>query len=63
MKKAYYKLAYGGSASITEHRDGSATLVFCSGYTREERTYRSKEIAKRVMSRWCDGFYREVEQA
>ena len=63
MKTTRYKLAYGGTASIPEHRDGTATLVFCSGFTREERTYKSKAIAKRVMSRWCDGCYREEGRA
>lgn len=62
MKRTIYKLTYGGRASITEYRDGRARLVFCAGYTRVEKTYKNKAIAKRVMSRWCDGFYWEVGQ-
>lgn len=60
MRKTYYTTAYGGTASITEHRDGTATLVVCAGFARETVRCKSKTSAKRTLSRRCDGFYREV---
>lgn len=59
--KTYYKLAYGGTASITEHRDGTATLTFADHLGRRTRTKcKSKTSAKRTLSRQTDGFYTEV---
>ena len=60
MRKTYYKTAYGGTASITEHRDGSATLTVAVGMSREKVKCKSVTSAKRALSRRCDGFYREV---
>lgn len=60
MKMTYYKTAYNGRASITEHRDGTATLVVAAGYSREEVRCKSVTSAKRALSRRCDGFYQEV---
>ena len=60
MRKTYYKTSYDGTASITEHRDGTATLVVCAGLVRETVRCKSVTSAKRALSRRCDGFYREV---
>lgn len=60
MNKTYYKDIYGGTASITEHKDGSATLVVCVKGNRERVKCKSKTSAKRALSRRCDGFYWEV---
>lgn len=59
--KRYYKTAYGGTASITEHRDGTATLVVAGRMDREKVKCKSVTSAKRALSRRCDGFYREVK--
>lgn len=60
MSKTYYKLMYGGTASITEHRDGTATLVTAYMGNRKRTKCKSKTSAKRTLSRYCDGFYTEV---
>lgn len=60
LRKTYYKTAYDGTASITEHRDGTATLVVAVGMVREKVRCKSVTSAKRALSRRCDGFYREV---
>lgn len=62
MKK-YYKTAYDGTASITEHKDGTATLVVAAGMVREEIKCKSMTSAKRTLSRRCDGVYWEVKRA
>ena len=63
MAKTFYELAYGGTASIQEHRDGTATLRMTSTYGKiERRVCKSVTSAKRTLSRWTDGFYREREQ-
>lgn len=60
--KRYYKTAYDGTASITEHRDGTATLVVCGRFGQVEERVRCKTVtsAKRALSRRCDGFYKET---
>lgn len=56
MKK-YYRDFYGASASITEHRNGTATLVvFCAG-KRERKTYKSVRGAKIAMGKSSDGWW------
>lgn len=41
--KTFYKLAYGSTASITEHRNGTATLKICDylGRTVQRTTHKS----------------------
>lgn len=60
MKK-YYTTAYGGSASIQEHRDGTATLRTFAGGVGKTTKCKSVTSAKRTLSRWCDGMYQEQE--
>lgn len=62
MKTTYYKTAYDGRASITEHHDGTATLVVAAGFSREEVKCKSVTSAKRALSQRCDGFYWEVRE-
>ena len=49
MKHHYFICGNGGNASICENIDGSATLRKC----------KSLASAKRMLSRWTDGFFRE----
>ena len=60
MKTTFYKTAYDGRASITEHHDGTATLVVAAGFSREEVKCKSVTSTKRALSRRCDGFYWKV---
>lgn len=55
MKK-YYKDAYGSTASIEEHRDGSATLRVSnpSVKNKTELTYDTIRSAKNAMSHFSD---------
>lgn len=62
MGKTYYRCAYGCSASIAEHRDGTATLRRYAGGKTERVECRSVTSAKRALSRWCDGCYEPVSQ-
>ena len=41
--KTYYELSYKGTASITEHRNGTATLKICDylGRTVQKTTHKS----------------------
>ena len=55
MKK-YYKDFYGCTASIEEHRDGSATLRMVAGNTRTEKTYKSVRGARVAMGKLSDGW-------
>ncbi len=61
MRKTFYRCAYDTTAIITEHNNGTATLVMDTRGTRSRRTYKNAGIAKRVLSRAVDGFYWEVE--
>lgn len=50
-----YKSFYGSSYSITEHRNGKATLKCYENGKRTKREYNSLTAAKRALSRRCDG--------
>lgn len=55
--KIIYK-DYCGSYSITEHRDGTATLRCrnCANHNLDvNKTYTTVDGAKRALSRYCDG--------
>lgn len=57
MKKIIYK-DYCGSYSITEHRDGTATLKCRNNVNHHldvNKKYNSVDGAKRALSRYCDG--------
>lgn len=41
----YYKTIYGATASITEHRDGTATLKTCVAGKRTTKKYKSYKSA------------------
>jgi len=52
----FYKDFYGCTASITEHKDGTATLVMVAGMTRTTKKYNTIRGAKMAMSRQSDGW-------
>lgn len=51
--KTYYKDFTGATASITEHRDGSATLQISAGVRKTKKTYASKRSALAAWRRCC----------
>ena len=59
--KTYYRDAYGCTASITEHRDGTATLRVCDPYGKQvfRATFTSAKGAKISLGRQSDGWRRE----
>lgn len=59
MKRIYFTCGYGGNASIQPHGDGSATLRFFNGINTIARKCKSVTSAKRTLSRWTDGLYKE----
>lgn len=59
MAKTYFTCGYGGNASIQTHRDGTATLRVFAGGATQHRKCKSFTSAKRTLSRWTDGNYRE----
>ena len=48
----YYK-DYGMTASITEHRDGTATLKTCCGGKRIKKKYATRKSALSAWRRMC----------
>lgn len=52
--KTYYKDFYGSTASITEHRDGTATLKICSGMKKINKKYKNKKSALSAWYRYCN---------
>lgn len=52
MSKTYYK-DYGVTASITEHRDGTATLKTACGSARTSKKYATKKLALAAWKRMC----------
>lgn len=60
MKKIYFTCGYGGNASIQPHANGTATLRMFSGCRTEAKKCASITSAKRLLSRWTDGLYKEV---
>ena len=52
--KTYYKDFCGATASITEHRDGTATLVVCAGGKRTTKKYKNVKSAKSAWYRFCN---------
>lgn len=54
--KTYYRDSYGCTASITEHRDGTATLRICDPYGHRifRATFTSVRGAKISMGRQSD---------
>lgn len=50
----YYKDFCGATASITEHRDGTATLKTCAGLTKTKKKYASKKAAYAAWRRMCN---------
>ena len=49
----YYK-DYGVSASITEHKDGSATLKVNACGKKTSRKYKNFNSARQAWYRWCN---------
>lgn len=54
--KRYYKDFYGCTASIEEHRDGSATLRMVAGNTKTKKTYKTVHGAKVAIGKLSDGW-------
>ena len=52
--KTYYKDFCGATASITEHRDGTATLVVYAGGKRTTKKYKNVKSAKSAWYRLCN---------
>jgi len=53
--KTYLKdISSGATASITEHRDGSATLVTMIGGKRTRKKYKNVKCAKSAWYRLCN---------
>lgn len=50
-----YKSFYGSTYSITEHKNGKATLRCFENGHKERKEYNSLAGAKRALSRRCDG--------
>lgn len=62
MQKLLYKDSCG-SYSITEHRDGTATLRCrnsVNGYLDHKKDYKTVRGAKTALSRYCGGMPRKV---
>jgi hypothetical protein len=59
--KTFYECGYGGNASIQTKSDGTAVLRMFAGGKTERRTCKSVTSAKRLLSRWTDGLYKEVK--
>lgn len=53
MKISYYKDFCGATASITEHRDGTATLKMCVASKKSTKKYKNKKSALSVWRRYC----------
>ena len=53
--KTYYKdFSSGATASITEHKDGTATLAVMVGGKRKTKKYASKKSAYNAWYRMCN---------
>ena len=54
--KTYYRDFYGSTASITEHKDGTATLRICNAYGKQvfRATFKTVRGAKISMGRQGD---------
>lgn len=50
--KTYYK-DYNVTASIADHKDGTATLTICAGSKRTARKYASRKSAYSAWRRFC----------
>ena len=50
----YYKDFCGATASITEHKDGTATLKTCIGGKRTSKKYANKKSAYSAWRRMCN---------
>lgn len=49
----YYKDFCGATASITEHKDGTATLKVCAGGKRKTSKHKNKKAALAAWRRAC----------
>ena len=50
----YYKDFCGATASITEHKDGTATLKTSAGLTKTKKKYKNKKSALAAWRRMCN---------
>ncbi|MBQ2856507.1 MAG: hypothetical protein IJE78_05155 [Bacteroidaceae bacterium] len=50
----YFQDFCGATASITKHKDGSATLRTCAGTTRTCKKYKSYDSAYQAWRRMCN---------
>ena len=58
--KRYFKSIYGATASIMQHRDGTATLTVCCGGKRSRKTYNTARGARVALGTWGD--FEEVKE-
>lgn len=60
MKTCYKD--FFGTYSITEHADGTATLICCDAYGNiaKRSNHKSTKSAKQSLARYCDGMPRRA---
>ena len=62
MKRYYKTIWYGGAtATITTHKDGTATLSISGGGKRERKTYNTERGARIALGKSYDGTWNEVK--
>lgn len=61
MKRYFKTIWYGGAtATITIHKDGTATLAISSGGRRSRRTYNTERGARVALGKTYDGTWNEI---
>lgn len=53
MKTTYYKDFCGATASITEHKDGTATLTVCINGKKKRSVHKTRNAAYQAWNRKC----------
>lgn len=61
MKRYFKTIWYGGAAAtITTHKDGTATLAISSGGRRSRKTYNTERGARAALGKTYDGTWNET---
>ena len=64
MKRYYKTIWYGGAtATITKHRDGTATLSISGAGGKHLKTYKTERGARVALGKYYDGTWNEVKGA
>lgn len=64
MKRHYKTIWYGGAtATITTHKDGTATLTVCGGGKRNSKKFNTERGARIALGKQYDGTWNEVKGA